>query len=97
MKWTALIEELGNEPLLDIVRKLGGWPVLGAKSGWTEDRVKQFNWLESLIAFRRAGFSHDILIDLSIAPDFRNNTRYVIDVSSSSSSYLMRFDAKTNT
>lgn len=27
------------------------------------------------------GFSHDILIDLSVTPDFRNNTKHIIDVS----------------
>lgn len=72
---------MGNEPLLEVVRKLGGWPVLGEKSGWTATSERAFNWLDLLIKFRRLGFSHDVLIDLSVTPDFRNNTRHIIDVS----------------
>jgi len=64
---------------LDIIRQLGGWPVLGEKSGWSKERP--FDWLDLLIKFRRLGFSHDVLIDLSVTPDFRNNTRHIIDVS----------------
>ena len=52
---------------------------MGPKSGWTSE--KPFDWLDLLIKFRRMGFSHDILIDLSVTPDFRNNTRHIIDVS----------------
>lgn len=77
----AHIEELGNEPLLKVIRELGGWPVLGAKSGWSPEAAKSFNWLDLLIKFRQMGFSHDVLIDLSVTPDFRNNTKHVIDVS----------------
>jgi hypothetical protein len=64
-----------------VIRKLGGWPVLGESSGWTADRQQSFDWLDLLIKFRQFGFSHDVLIDLSVTPDFRNNTRHIIDVS----------------
>lgn len=62
-----------------MVKQLGGWPVLGEKSGWQEE--KTFDWLELLIKFRQSGFDHDVLIDLSVTPDFRNNTKHIIDVS----------------
>jgi len=89
---TTLIEQLGNEPLVKIIRQLGGWPVLGQRHTANQrepvDEQKQdvsllakFNWLDMLIKFRQMGFSHDILIDLSVTPDFRNNTRHIIDVS----------------
>lgn len=76
---TTRIEELGNDPLLKSINQLGGWPVLGQKSGWSPD--KQFDWLDLLIQFRRRGFQHNILIDLSVAADFKNNTRHIITVS----------------
>lgn len=79
-KYQALIEETGDEPLLAIIRQLGGWPVLGSKSGWQSD--SKFDWLDLLIKFRQLGFSHDVLIDLSVTPDFQNNKRNIIDVSS---------------
>lgn len=55
--------------------------MLGSSSGWTSERAKSFDWLELLIKFRQLGFSHDVLIDLSVTPDFRNNTKHIIDVS----------------
>lgn len=64
-----------------VIRQLGGWPVLGEPSGWTSERASRFDWLDLLIKFRQLGFSHDVLMDLSVTPDFRNNTRHIIDVS----------------
>lgn len=77
----AHIETIANEPLLKTIKQLGGWPVLGSQSGWTGEREKSFDWLELLIKFRQLGFSHDVLIDLSVTPDFRNNTKHIVDVS----------------
>lgn len=76
-----MIEELADEPLMGIIKQFGGWPVLGAKSGWRDEQASQFDWLDLLIKFRKVGFSHDVLIDLSVTPDFQNNTRHIIDVS----------------
>ncbi|KAG9509324.1 Neprilysin-2 [Fragariocoptes setiger] len=79
---TTEIELVGNEPLLKTIKSMSGWPVLGAASGWKDlPAGKPFDWVELLIAFRRRGFNHDILIDLSVTPDFRNNTRHIIDLS----------------
>lgn len=75
--YLAEIEKSGNEPVLQVLKELGGWPVLDGES-WNVDR---FDWLDTLERFRKAGFSHDIIIDLSVTPDYRNNTRHVIDVS----------------
>ncbi|CAM6031901.1 unnamed protein product, partial [Sphagnum compactum] len=85
------IEKSGNEPILDVLESLGGWPVLMG-TNWKEDK---FDWLQTLIEFRRLGFSHDILMDLSVTPDFRNNTQHVIDLDQASlgmpdRSYLLR-------
>src|SRR5699024_6073225 len=53
------------------------------------------DWIDTLIKFRELGFNHDILIDLSVTPDFRNNTRHIIDLDQTSlgmpdRNYLLR-------
>lgn len=61
-----------------ILKQFGGWPVIDGDS-WDESK---FDWLDLLIAFRKEGFSHDLFYDLSVTPDFRDNKRHIIDVSS---------------
>uniref|UniRef100_A0A6G1SPT9 Membrane metallo-endopeptidase-like 1 n=1 Tax=Aceria tosichella TaxID=561515 RepID=A0A6G1SPT9_9ACAR len=148
------IEARGDEPLLDVLRDLGGWPVLTSsaslgslmskreasssgssssntnrqqqqqlvrrtRQGQTARRTqrsrlerrqsssddggdestppdapttvsttsantKQANWLDIIIKFRQRGFSHDMIIDLSVVPDVRNSRRYIIELDQSS-------------
>ncbi|KAH9383873.1 hypothetical protein HPB48_025682 [Haemaphysalis longicornis] len=61
-------------PLKAVLAVLGGWPVVEGAS-WDASR---FHWLDALIQYRNFGYSHDILLDLSVIPDFHNNTRYII-------------------
>lgn len=87
----AEIERSGNVPLSSLLTDLGGWPVLEGDS-WNDSN---FTWLDTLIAFRKHGFSHDLFMDLSVTPDFRNNTQHVIDLDQASlgmpdRSYLLR-------
>jgi len=72
----AEIEKVGNTPILKVLSDLGGWPVIEGPE-WDKEK---FDWLQSLIDYRNLGFSHDILMDLSVTPDFRNNTQHIIDV-----------------
>jgi len=90
MNLTA-IEKVGNTPLSTLLKEMGGWPVIEGDA-WNEDK---FDWLDTLIAYRKHGFSHDLFMDLSVTPDFRNNTRHVIDLDQASlgmpdRSYLLR-------
>ncbi|XP_013771859.1 membrane metallo-endopeptidase-like 1 [Limulus polyphemus] len=39
-----------------------------------------FDWLETLIKFRRHGYSNDILVDLSVITDYRNNSEHIIEL-----------------
>ncbi|KAM7310753.1 neprilysin-2-like [Ixodes scapularis] len=71
---TNLIDSYAEEPLQRVLRSLGGWPVVEGP-GWN---ASKFHWLDALIQFRHFGYSHDILLDLFVIPDFRNNTRYII-------------------
>lgn len=85
------IEKYGDSPLHLALKRFGGWPVV-VGTNWDKH---SFDWIDILIKFRELGFNHDILIDLSVTPDFRNNTRHVIDVDQTSlgmpdRNYLLR-------
>lgn len=73
---TSRIDELGIQPLLDILDKLGKWPIL-EKENWTDS---DFDWLETLSRMRQFGYRYDILVDMTVSPDLRNSTQHMIDV-----------------
>ncbi|CAL7951571.1 unnamed protein product [Xylocopa violacea] len=72
----TVIEEQGLKPLLDILKNLGGWPVLEGDQ-WDEDA---FNWTESVYKFRKMGYSVDYFIDFSVGVDLKNSTKRIIDL-----------------
>ena len=59
------IEEAGLEPLKQMLREMGGWPVLEGDS-WNAEK---FNWIDTVYTFRNHGYSTDYLIDFSIVTD----------------------------
>ncbi|XP_011257048.1 neprilysin-2 isoform X1 [Camponotus floridanus] len=70
------IEERGLRPLLDNLRKLGGWPVLDAER-WNEG---DFTWKDAVYRFRKLGYSVDYFIDFGVSVDLKNNSRRLIDL-----------------
>ncbi|XP_011689066.1 PREDICTED: membrane metallo-endopeptidase-like 1 isoform X4 [Wasmannia auropunctata] len=72
------IEQKGLTPLLNNLRKLGGWPVLDGEK-WNED---DFIWKDSVYKFRRLGYSPSYFIDISINQDWKNSSRYLINLNS---------------
>lgn len=85
------IEKEGAEPLKRVLKEVGGWPVIDGPS-WDGSG---FDWIDTLIQFRKRGYSHDILLDLSVTPDYRNNTNHIIDLDQTSlgmpdRSYLLK-------
>lgn len=73
---SAAIEKRGLQPLLDNLRKLGGWPVLEGER-WNGG---DFTWKDCVYRFRKLGYSVDYFIDFGVSVDLKNNSRRLIDV-----------------
>jgi len=73
---TELIESLGLEPLKQILKGLGGWPVLEGDS-WSDEG---FKWYELTYKFRDQGYSVDYLVDFSVTTDLKNSSYRVLDL-----------------
>ncbi|XP_018313637.1 LOW QUALITY PROTEIN: membrane metallo-endopeptidase-like 1 [Mycetomoellerius zeteki] len=70
------IEARGLTPLLNNLKKLGGWPVLEGEK-WNDG---DFTWKDSVYKFRRLGYSVDYFIDFGVSVDLKNNSRRLIDL-----------------
>jgi predicted metalloendopeptidase len=66
-----LIRERGIEPLLEILKKLGGWPLLDPD--WDEEK---FDWLTLVANLRK--YNNDILIGQWIGPDIQQSEVNII-------------------
>ena len=77
---TDRIEKIGLEPLKNMLKKLGGWPVLEGDK-WDEDN---FTWIDTVYKFRENGYSTDYLIDFSVVTDSKNSSWRVIDIDQAS-------------
>ena len=58
------IEKLGVAPLLESLRKIGGWPVLGEDD---ESKYESFKWYEQTTKLNVEGFSIDTIMTHSIS------------------------------
>jgi len=74
---SAHIEKRGVTPLLDILRHLGGWPVLDGDA-WNDGK---FDWRQSVFDFRAMGYSVDYFMDFSVSTDAKNSSYRSINVS----------------
>lgn len=73
----TLIEKDGLTTIREILKELGGWPVLEGPS-WSDG---EFDWRQSVYKFRKVGYSVDYFMDFSVGVDVKNSTRRIIDVS----------------
>lgn len=71
-----IIEERGNQPLLDLMEHFGGWPVVKGDS-WTED---SFDWTETIKKMRTHGLNTNIVISFTVTTDLQNSLARVCDV-----------------
>lgn len=66
-----IIEKRGIEPLLELLEKLGGWPMLD--DSWDEN---SFDWLHLTATLRK--YNNDILIVEWVGPDIQNSNQNII-------------------
>lgn len=72
------IDERGLMPLIDMHKKIGGWPVV---LGDEWDKKDLWNWKCATKELHKLGYSTDYLIDFSVDTDLKNSSRRNIDVS----------------
>ena len=70
------IEERGLATLKNILKKLGGWPLLEGDN-WNQEG---FRWFNLVYNFREVGFSVDYLVDFSVTADLRNSSWRTLDL-----------------
>lgn len=74
----TLIEERGLKPLLNILERFGGWPVIEGDE-WNDNG--DWGWTWAIKQFRKVGYSMDYIFDFSIGIDLQKTVSRVIDVS----------------
>ncbi|GFS75640.1 neprilysin-1 [Nephila pilipes] len=67
------IEELKEQPLLNLLEELGGWPVIS--SNWSEE---SFDWVLQIARLRQ--YNNDILLGQWVAPDGKNSSLNIIQL-----------------
>lgn len=68
-----LLRKRGVEPLLELLKSFGGWPVLDPN--WSED---DFNWINLTAVLRL--YNNDIFIVQWIGPDLKNSEQNIIQL-----------------
>ncbi|XP_034935733.1 neprilysin-2-like [Chelonus insularis] len=84
------IEEQGLNPVLRILKDVGGYPVLEGDS-WNED---DFHWMELIYKLRDIGYSYNYLLEFSIGVDLKNSSKKMFGLDQTplglSREYLMK-------
>lgn len=73
---TELIEANSEKEFLEILKKLGNWPVLEGQS-WNET---DFEWQNTIKKFVDTGYSNSYFVYFDIVPDPKNNSYRMISV-----------------
>ena len=68
------LNELGIEPISELVEKVGGWPVV-EKDSWNGEN---FNLWDQSIKIYQMGFSSDYIFAVSVDTDAKNNSHRVL-------------------
>lgn len=69
--------QTGVNPLLEILEKIGGWPVVKGDK-WDADH---WDWLQAHREMNEFGMNSDVIVEFSIKPHFQNSSKRVIHVS----------------
>lgn len=73
LMFLEVLEERGARPLLELLEKLGGWPVL--MDNWDQS---EFDWIWLMAQLRL--YNNDVLISEWVGPDIKNSDEYIIQV-----------------
>ena len=76
---TETIEKRDAAPLIQLLTKLGGWPVLsnGPGGNWNQ---RKYN-LETLMGTLSGKYNNDIIFSSYVSEDDKNSSRHIIKVS----------------
>lgn len=72
------IRKVGDQPLKDVVKLLGGWPVI--ETNWRPPNMS----LELLMGTLRGEYSEPVLIELYVGADDKNSSMNILQVCLSS-------------
>lgn len=73
LAFAAQIREIGSKPLLDLLRRYGGWPVLDPN--WKKPHNQT---IEELMGTMRRDLNEHFLISLIVGPDDMNSSVNVL-------------------
>lgn len=68
----------GIQPMLKLLEKYGGWPVIKGENEWNGDN---YDWLEVKQQLLNDGFLDDLILDLKFPIDLYNTSKRAIFVS----------------
>ena len=68
------IRKVGDQPLKDVVKLLGGWPVI--ETNWRPPNMS----LELLMGTLRGEYSEPVLIELYVGADDKNSSMNILQV-----------------
>lgn len=72
--FTAQIRKIGDEPLRDVLKSLGGWPV--TQDNW---HAPTFS-IETLLGKLRGDYSEAVLVELYVGADDKNSSINILQV-----------------
>lgn len=68
------IRKVGDQPLKDVIKLLGGWPVI--ETNWRPPNMS----LELLMGTLRGEYSEPVLIELYVGADDKNSSMNILQV-----------------
>ncbi|XP_058790780.1 neprilysin-2-like [Phymastichus coffea] len=88
----ARINETSTKEVLNVLKKLGNWPVIVGKS-WDDSN---FDWRKLIYQMRKIGYTEamNCLIEFDIEIDKQDNRRYVITLDQASTGLMKQYLSK---
>ena len=78
---TAMIANISDAPLKEVISTLGGWPV--AQASWDPKTAPSLEWIVGTL---KRNFTLGALIEEWVGPDDRDSNRHIIQVRNESDS-----------